>query len=65
VRAEAARVNARVVRDGVALERALAEAPGLGEKDRRQLAAVTYGALRWHQRLEWQLGQLLTRPLAP
>jgi 16S rRNA (cytosine967-C5)-methyltransferase len=64
VRAEAARVNARVVRDGVALERALAEAPGLGEKDRRQLAAVTYGALRWHQRLEWQLGQLLTRPLA-
>jgi 16S rRNA (cytosine967-C5)-methyltransferase len=63
-RAEAARVNARVVRDGVTLERALAQAAELGEKDRRLLAAVSYGCLRWHQRLEWQLSQLLSRPLA-
>jgi 16S rRNA (cytosine967-C5)-methyltransferase len=37
------------------------EAPAL---DTSLVRAFVYAALRWHHRLEWQLEQLLTRPLA-
>jgi 16S rRNA (cytosine967-C5)-methyltransferase len=34
-------------------------------RDRALLAALVFGALRWHYRLEWQAAQLLTKPLEP
>lgn len=64
VRAAAAAVNARVVRDGASLEDALAATGGLPERDLALLKALTFGACRWHHRLEWQAAQLLSRPLA-
>jgi 16S rRNA (cytosine967-C5)-methyltransferase len=63
VRAQAARVDARVVTTGVTAEAALADA-ALCERDAPLLRAIVHGALRWHHRLEWQLAQLLRRPLA-
>lgn len=63
VRAEAARLTARIVSDGVPLERVLTDAAALSERDQRLLLAIVYGALRWHDRLDWQLGELLTRSL--
>jgi 16S rRNA (cytosine967-C5)-methyltransferase len=64
VRAAAARLAARVVRDGVAAESALAAAPLLPARDAPLLRALLLGVLRWHHRLQWQVDQLVTRPLA-
>jgi 16S rRNA (cytosine967-C5)-methyltransferase len=68
VRAAAARVDARVVAAGVAVEAALeAEIDarrhagrGLSERDEALLRALVYTAARWHHRLQWQLGRLVT-----
>jgi 16S rRNA (cytosine967-C5)-methyltransferase len=62
VRAEAARITARVVAGRVPVETALmgVEAPA---PDASLLRALVYEALRWHHRLEWQIERLLTRPL--
>ncbi len=38
-------------------------AAGVAPRDRSLLAALVFGALRWHHRLEWQAAQLLTKPL--
>ena len=64
VRAAAAELNLRVLRDGQSLDAALAAVPSLPERDRGFLAALAYGSLRWHHRLQWQVDQLLTRKLA-
>jgi 16S rRNA (cytosine967-C5)-methyltransferase len=37
----------------------------VAERDRALLAALVFGALRWHHRLEWQSAKLLTKPLKP
>jgi 16S rRNA (cytosine967-C5)-methyltransferase len=64
VRAAAAAVVARVLRERSEAEDALASAePQVAERDRALLAALVFGALRWHQRLEWQSARLLTKPL--
>jgi 16S rRNA (cytosine967-C5)-methyltransferase len=39
------------------------EAADVGARDRPLLAALVFGALRWHYRLKWQAGRLLDRPL--
>jgi 16S rRNA (cytosine967-C5)-methyltransferase len=66
VRAAAARVVARVLHGRVDADDALEEqSPNLPERDRPLLAALAFGALRWHHRLEWQCARLLTRPLKP
>lgn len=65
VRALAARINARVVRDGVSLDRALAESPPPAQRDSGLLRSLSFGVLRWHHRVQWQAAQLLSRPLAP
>lgn len=59
----ASRINARVVRDGRSLENALQQAGAPSARDAPLLRALCYGTLRWHHRLEWQAGELLTRPL--
>ena len=41
----------------------LLPAAGVAARDQPLLAALVFGALRWHYRLEWQAAQLLTRPL--
>lgn len=64
VRAAAARVLARVLREHVAADDAL-EGAAVAARDAALLAALVFGALRWHHRLEWQTRQLLTRPLKP
>jgi 16S rRNA (cytosine967-C5)-methyltransferase len=64
VRAAAAKALARVLREHVAADDALAGAP-VAARDAPLLAALVLGALRWHHRLEWQTAQLLTRPLKP
>lgn len=63
VRAEAARIDARVVSRRIPVEAALMDlsTPAL---DTSLVRALVYEALRWHHRLEWQLEQLLSRPLA-
>ena len=33
-------------------------------RDAALLRAMSYGALRWHDRVQWQVEQLLTRPLS-
>ncbi|HLF12714.1 MAG TPA: 16S rRNA (cytosine(967)-C(5))-methyltransferase RsmB [Gammaproteobacteria bacterium] len=63
VRATAATVLARVLRDGMAAEDALARASTSATRDAALLAALVFGALRWHHRLQWQAEQLLNRPL--
>jgi 16S rRNA (cytosine967-C5)-methyltransferase len=64
VRAEAARIDARIVRDRMPAEALLAASTIVAERDRPLLWALLYGSLRWHHRLQWQVGELLTRPLA-
>ena len=42
---------------------AACRAAGVAARDQPLLAALVFGALRWHYRLEWQATRLLTRPL--
>lgn len=63
VRAVAAQLVARVIEERVPLDDLL-PGPGVAARDQPLLAALVYGALRWHYRLEWQATRLLTRPLA-
>jgi 16S rRNA (cytosine967-C5)-methyltransferase len=66
VRAAAAAVVARVLRERTEADDALAAAEGgVVQRDRALLGALVFGALRWHQRLEWQTARLLTKPLKP
>ncbi len=64
VRAVAARLVARVLEERVAAEDVLVGAP-VARRDHSLLAALVFGALRWHHRLEWQARRLLSRPLKP
>lgn len=64
-RAAAARAVARVVTAHVQADEALAAvaadtAPG---RDAALVAALVYGALRFHHRLDWQMRELSNRPL--
>ena len=63
VRAAAARLVARVLVDHVSADDALEGETGVVPRDRSLLAALVFGALRWHHRLEWQAARLLTKPL--
>lgn len=63
LRAEAARLNAAVVTRGISLAALAPEIDRFSERDRSLLRAMLSGSLRWHHRFEWQLGQLLERPL--
>jgi 16S rRNA (cytosine967-C5)-methyltransferase len=64
VRAAAAVVLARVLRERVDADDALAAAEHeVVERDRALLGALVFGALRWHQRLQWQSARLLAKPL--
>jgi 16S rRNA (cytosine967-C5)-methyltransferase len=63
LRAAAARLVARVLVERVAIDDVLGNAPPLAARDAPLLAVLVYGALRWHHRLEWQVAQLLTKPL--
>ena len=63
LRALAARINARVIRDGLALENAFAKSPQPAPRDLALLRSLSYGVLRWHHRLQWQVAELLSRPL--
>ncbi len=59
VRAAAAAVVARVLRERIEADDALAAArAGVAQRDRSLLAALVFGALRWHHRLEWQAARL-------
>jgi 16S rRNA (cytosine967-C5)-methyltransferase len=62
VRAAAARAVARVCR-GQTLDEALRAMPPLGERDGALVRSLAYGACRWHHRLDWQVAQLLDRPV--
>jgi 16S rRNA (cytosine967-C5)-methyltransferase len=62
VRAEAARLVARVIDERVPADDLL-PAPGIAARDQPLLAALVLGSLRWHHRLEWQAQRLLARPL--
>ena len=63
VRAAAARLVARVLVEHISADDALEAEAGVVLRDRSLLAALVFGALRWHHRLEWQAGRLLTKPL--
>ena len=63
LRALAARINARVIRDGLTLENAFAKSPQPAARDLALLRSLSYGVLRWHHRVQWQAGELLSRPL--
>jgi 16S rRNA (cytosine967-C5)-methyltransferase len=66
VRAAAAFGLARVLRERCDADDVLAAAePEVAERDRSLLGALVLGALRWHQRLQWQSARLLTKPLKP
>jgi 16S rRNA (cytosine967-C5)-methyltransferase len=62
VRAVAAQLVARVLDERVAVDELLATAE-VAARDRALLAALVFGALRWHYRLEWQAARLLSKPL--
>ncbi|HUQ52862.1 MAG TPA: 16S rRNA (cytosine(967)-C(5))-methyltransferase RsmB [Gammaproteobacteria bacterium] len=64
LRAVAAQLVARVLDERVAADELLPTADVVA-RDRALLAALVFGALRWHYRLEWQAAQLLKRPLEP
>ena len=59
----AAQLVARVLEERVPADDLL-PAAGVTARDQPLLAALVFGALRWHYRLEWQANRLLTRPLA-
>lgn len=64
MRALAARLNARVVAQGQSLAAVDGETlEELPARDRPLLKALLMASLRWHHRLDWQLKQLLDRPL--
>jgi 16S rRNA (cytosine967-C5)-methyltransferase len=66
VRAAAATLVARVVRERIDADDALAAAPeAVAQRDAPLLAALVFGVLRWHHRLERQCSRLLTKPLKP
>ncbi len=62
MRAVAAQLVARVLDERVAADELLPAAL-VAPRDRALLAALVFGALRWHHRLEWQAAQLLNKPL--
>jgi 16S rRNA (cytosine967-C5)-methyltransferase len=62
VRAVAAQLVARVLEERVPADDLL-PAAGVAARDQSLLAALVFGTLRWHYRLEWQATRLLTRPL--
>jgi 16S rRNA (cytosine967-C5)-methyltransferase len=64
LRAVAAQLIARVIDERVAADELLPGADVV-PRDRSLLAALVFGALRWHYRLEWQAAQLLKKPLEP
>lgn len=63
LRALAARLNSEVVDAGRSLTSLGAGGNDLSERDRALLKAMLAGSLRWHHRLDWQLEQLLDKPL--
>jgi 16S rRNA (cytosine967-C5)-methyltransferase len=63
VRAVAAELVARVLAEQRNADEILESAEGVAPHDRALLAALFFGALRWHHRLEWQSSRLLARPL--
>jgi 16S rRNA (cytosine967-C5)-methyltransferase len=63
VRAAAAKLVARVLDERVAADELLAGDTGIADRDHSLLAALVFGALRWHYRLEWQTARLLAKPL--
>ena len=63
MRALAAKINARVVRNRLSLENALEQSPEPAARDVALLRSLSYGVLRWHHRVQWQAGELLERPL--
>jgi 16S rRNA (cytosine967-C5)-methyltransferase len=63
VRADAARLVARVLDERIPVDELLPSAD-IAARDRALLAALVLGSLRWHYRLEWQAQRLLARPLA-
>lgn len=63
-RARAAEALAGVARGGRRPDTVLAEADGAADRDGALVRALVMTSLRWHHRLEWQLAQLLRRPLA-
>jgi 16S rRNA (cytosine967-C5)-methyltransferase len=58
----AAQLVARVLEERIPPDDLL-PAAGIAARDQSLLAALVFGALRWHYRLEWQATRLLTRPL--
>ena len=62
VRAVAAELVARVLDEHVTADDLLPTS-AVAPRDQPLLAALVFGALRWHYRLEWQASRLLTRPL--
>ncbi|MCZ6584807.1 MAG: 16S rRNA (cytosine(967)-C(5))-methyltransferase RsmB [Gammaproteobacteria bacterium] len=63
LRALAARINTHVIRDGLTLESALKKSPQPPARDSALLLSLSYGVLRWHHRVQWQVAELLSRPL--
>jgi 16S rRNA (cytosine967-C5)-methyltransferase len=63
LRALAAKINARVVKDGLSLDNALERSPQPAARDVALLWSLSYGVLRWHHRVQWQASELLERPL--
>jgi 16S rRNA (cytosine967-C5)-methyltransferase len=62
VRAVAAQLVAQVLEQRVTADELL-PAAAVAPRDQSLLAALVFGALRWHFRLEWQASRLLARPL--
>jgi 16S rRNA (cytosine967-C5)-methyltransferase len=63
-RARAAEVVDAVVTHGRSLDVALPDAEqAITQSERSLLRMLSYGALRFHWRIRWQLGKLLDRPL--
>jgi 16S rRNA (cytosine967-C5)-methyltransferase len=63
LRALAARLNAEVVTHGRSLAALDLEGTDVAARDLPLLRAMLAESLRWHHRFEWQLGELLDRPL--
>lgn len=63
LRLVAAQINLSVVKDGLSLEKALDGISTFSKRDAALLKALSYGAIRWHHRIQWQANRLLDRPL--
>mgnify|MGYP002884355686 CR=1 FL=1 len=65
IRAKVVEKNILVLSNNITLEKVLDEPPVFSPRNNSLFRSLSYGIVRWHYRLEWQVEQLITKNLNP